>query len=381
MKKIILAPDSFKGTVSSLNICKIMREAALRNFPDCEVISIPVADGGEGTVDSMLAAAGGQKVHVTVKDPRMNDIESFYGLLADGQTAVIEMAAAAGLPMVKGSENPMDTTTYGVGMLIDHALRQGAKTILLGLGGSCTNDGGCGAAAALGVVFKNAEGEAFIPMGGTLCEIASVDVSAVKQRLAGVQIRIMCDVNNPLWGESGAAHVFGPQKGADADMVEFLDRGLRVLGGHLEALRPGVQQMAGAGAAGGMGAGMCAMLGAELVSGIDGVLDTVGFESLLEGCDMVFTGEGRIDGQSLRGKVIFGICRRAKAAGVPVCAIVGDALDDQLQEAAERGLCAVFTTNRRSIPWEQAKPHAAELLTYTVENLFSFMAAMGGNRV
>ena len=376
MKKIILAPDSFKGTMSSLDICNIMRKAALRSFPNCEVIRIPVADGGEGTVESMLAAAGGEKVRVAVSGPRMDGIESFYGMLPDGKTAVIEMAAAAGLPMVKGCENPMDTTTYGVGQLMAHAIEQGAETILLGLGGSCTNDGGCGAAAALGVVFKNQQGEAFIPMGGTLGEIASIDVTEALARLAGVKIRIMCDVNNPLWGENGAAYVFGPQKGANPEMVAFLDGGLRVLGSLLEQIRPGVEQMPGAGAAGGMGAGMCAMLGAELVSGIDGVLDTVGFDRLLDGCDMVFTGEGRIDGQSLRGKVIFGICRRAKAAGVPVCAVVGDALDDQLQEAAERGLCAVFTTNRRAVPWEKARLTAVQDLTHTVESVFSFAAAL-----
>ncbi|MBQ1250094.1 MAG: glycerate kinase [Clostridia bacterium] len=376
MKKIILAPDSFKGTISSLDICNIMKEAALRSFPDCQVISIPVADGGEGTVDSMLAAAGGEKIHVAVKGPRMTDIESFYGRLPDGKTAVIEMAAAAGLPMVKGSENPMDTTTYGVGMLIDHALQNGATNILLGLGGSCTNDGGCGAAAALGVRFMDEEGTEFLPRGGDLARIAAIDLSPVQKKLEGVQIRIMCDVNNPLWGESGAAYVFGPQKGADEEMVRMLDHGLRVLGGLLEDFRPGVETMAGAGAAGGMGAGMCAMLGAELVSGIDGVLDTVGFDGLLEGCDMVFTGEGRIDGQSLRGKVIFGICRRAKAAGVPVCAVVGDALDEQLEEARERGLCAVFTTNRRAMAWEKAKPDARKYLTHTVNNLFAFAAAL-----
>jgi len=376
MKKIILAPDSFKGTVSSLDICNIMGAAARRSFPECEIIRIPVADGGEGTVESMLAAAGGEKISVTVKGPRMGDTESFYGMLPDGKTAVIEMAAAAGLPMVRGCENPMDTTTYGVGMLIAHALEQGARKILLGLGGSCTNDGGCGAAAALGVVFKDKDGQAFIPVGGTLEQIAAIDLTAAQQKLAGVQIRIMCDVDNPLWGENGAAYIFGPQKGADAEKVRLLDRGLRVLGGLLEELRPGVETMPGAGAAGGMGAGMCAMLGAELVSGIDGVLDTVGFDDLLEGCDMVFTGEGRIDGQSLRGKVVFGICRRAKAAGVPVCAVVGDALDDQLQDAAERGLCAVFTTNRRAAAWEKAKLTAVQDLTYAVESLFSFAAAL-----
>lgn len=377
MQKIILAPDSFKGTMRSIEICRIMKREAQKAFPGCEILSIPVADGGEGTVESMLAAAGGRRVRVTVQGPRSEPVESFYGRLPGGKRAVIEMAAAAGLPLVKGCEDPTVTTTYGVGMLMQHAVRKGAREILLGLGGSCTNDGGCGAAAALGVRFLDKNGNSFVPCGGTLEKIARIDPEPARQALAGVRIRLMCDVDNPLYGEHGAAFVFGPQKGADPAMVRRLDRGLRHLGRLLEPLCPGISQMPGAGAAGGMGAGMCALLGAELVSGIDGVLDTVGFEALLEGCDMVFTGEGRIDGQSLRGKVIFGVCRRASARGVPVCAVVGDALDRELGEASARGLCAVFTTNRRAVPWKEARKTAKTDLTHTVRSIFSFAAALG----
>lgn len=375
MKKVILAPDSFKGTMSSMEICDIMETAIREVEPGCRVIKLPVADGGEGTVAAMLAAAGGTRVTTRVSGPFGDEIESFYGLLDGGGIAVVEMAAAAGLPMVKGSEDPLRTTTYGVGQLIAAAVDRGARQVLVGLGGSCTNDGGCGAAAALGVIFYNKDNEAFVPTGGTLRDIARIDVTQAKKRLQGVRVRLMCDVNNPLYGENGAAYVFGPQKGADEAAVRALDGGLRHLGALLDELCPGVSQRPGAGAAGGMGAGLTALLGAESVSGIDGVLDAVRFESMLEGCDMVFSGEGRIDGQSLRGKVIFGVCRRAKQYGVPVCAVVGDALDDQLGEAAGRGLCAVFTTNRRAVPVKEARLTARKDLYHTMKNIMSFLNA------
>ncbi|MEA4921488.1 MAG: glycerate kinase [Clostridiaceae bacterium] len=378
MKKIILAPDSFKGTMGASEICDIMAARAAEAFPKCEIIKIPVADGGEGTVDSMLIAAGGRRVHLKVKGPRFGDIDSFYGILPGEKTAVIEMAAAAGLPMVKGSENPMDTTTFGVGQLIAHAVKNGVCNILLGLGGSCTNDGGCGAAAALGVVFTDEQGKVFIPMGGTLDKISGIDLSGAAELMKNVRVKIMCDVNNPLCGENGAARIFGPQKGADEHMVDMLDRGLAHLGHMLEKIEgcADIMSMPGAGAAGGMGAGLCSMLGAELVSGIDGVLDAVGFEEILDGCDMVLTGEGRIDKQSLGGKVISGICRRASSKAVPVCAVVGDASDSELGTARDIGLWAVFTTNRKAVSWKEAKVTAKADLDSTMLNIFSFVRAV-----
>lgn len=377
MKKVILAPDSFKGTMSAEEICEIMSQEILSVFPDCEIHNVPVADGGEGTVDSFLRAIDGKKHFIKVKGPFFEEIDSFYATVNGGKTAIIEMAAAAGLPMVEGNKNPALTTTFGVGELICHAIENGAEEIILGMGGSATNDGGCGAAAALGVRFTDFDGKEFIPTGATLCNIAGIDISAAREKLKGITLRAMCDVENPLYGENGAAYIYAPQKGADEEMVKSLDDGLRHYGNILERLSgaSGVSQMPGAGAAGGLGAGMYALLGAKLTSGIKTVLDTVDFDSRLKDCDIVFTGEGRIDGQSLKGKVVMGVCERAAKENVPVCAIVGDAQDEGLDAAYERGLTAVITINRMAIPFSQAKPRAKDDLRRTVRNLVRLIAS------
>ena len=229
MSKWILMPDSFKGTMSSLEICQLMREALLRHVPDAEVVSIPVADGGEGSVEAFLAAMGGHRVEVPCTGPDFRKISGFYGLLADGYTAVIEMAAAAGLPLMEGRLCAEGATTYGVGELILAAIRDGARRIILGLGGSATNDGGCGCAAALGVRFLDGTGAEYVPVGGTLDRLCRIDMSHRSPLLNGVEIVTMCDVDNPLCGPNGASAVFGPQKGADPDMVTRLDRNLRHL--------------------------------------------------------------------------------------------------------------------------------------------------------
>ena len=377
MKKIILAPDSFKGTMSSIEICSIMQEEIRAVYPACEILSIPVADGGEGTVDSFLQAVPGEKIATTVKGPYFEDTKSFYGLIDGGKTAIIEMAAAAGLPMVGDNKNPLLTTTYGVGQLVRHAVEHGVTNIVVGIGGSATNDGGCGMAAALGVTFRNAAGDKFVPVGGTLDEIVSIDVSAAHKLLQGVRLRAMCDVNNPLYGENGAAYIFGPQKGADEAAVRLLDSKLRHYGTIIEKIpgKENVCALPGAGAAGGLGAGMYALLNAQLTTGIDAVLDTVHFDQLLINSDLVFTGEGRIDGQSLRGKVVIGVARRAKLQGVPVCAVVGDSLDDGLASAYEMGVSAVFTINRLAIPFTEAKPRAKSDLRYTMRNILGLTKA------
>lgn len=376
MKKVILAPDSFKGTMSSREICDIMSGEILKAFPDCEIHMLPVADGGEGTVDCFLCAVEGERRTVEVNGPFFEKVQAFYGVINNGKTAVVEMAAAAGLPMAEGRLDPSVATTYGVGELMLHAVESGVEEIILGMGGSATNDGGCGAAAALGVRFKNAQGEEFIPTGATLSQIAEIDTSKARERLDGIRLTAMCDVENPLFGKTGAAYVFAPQKGADEKMVELLDEGLRHYGEILDKLPggQGVSALPGAGAAGGLGAGVYALLGASLTSGIQTVLDTVGFDARLDGCDMVFTGEGRIDGQSLKGKVVLGVSRRAAKANVPVCAVVGDALDDGLEQAYEQGLTSVITINRMAIPFSQAKPRAKEDLRATMRNIVSLLA-------
>ncbi len=375
MEKILLVPDSFKGTLSSRQVCQVMAGQLRRFFPQAQVKSIPVADGGEGSVEAFLAAAGGERRTRTVTGPFGEPVEAFYGILGDGRTAVIEMAACAGLPLAEGRLNPERATTYGVGELLLAAKEAGCTKAILGLGGSCTNDGGAGAAAALGAKFTRADGAAFIPTGGTLGEIAALDVSPVAQALQGMELTAMCDIDNPLYGEAGAAAVFAPQKGADAAMVARLDAGLRHLGQvSARCLGRDFSHLPGAGAAGGLGFGMAAFCGAQLRMGIDAVLDAVGFDSLLPGTDVVFTGEGKIDSQSARGKVVSGVAVRCRKAGVPVVAVVGQ-IGQGFEEMYQQGLTAVFSINRAAQPFAESRFHAGENLALTMENIARLLAA------
>ena len=375
MEKILLVPDSFKGTLSSRQVCQVMAGQLRRFFPQAQVKSIPVADGGEGSVEAFLAAAGGERRTRTVTGPFGEPVEAFYGILGDGRTAVIEMAACAGLPLAEGRLNPARATTYGVGELLLAAKEAGCTKAILGLGGSCTNDGGVGAAAALGAKFTRADGAAFIPTGGTLGEIAALDVSPVAQALQGMELTAMCDIDNPLYGDAGAAAVFAPQKGADAAMVARLDAGLRHLGQvSARCLGRDFSHLPGAGAAGGLGFGMAAFCGAQLRMGIDAVLDAVGFDSLLPGTDMVFTGEGKIDSQSARGKVVSGVAVRCRKAGVPVVAVVGQ-IGQGFEEMYQQGLTAVFSINRAAQPFAESRFHAGENLALTMENIARLLAA------
>lgn len=375
MEKILLVPDSFKGTLSSRQVCQVMAGQLRRFFPQAQVKSIPVADGGEGSVEAFLAAAGGERRMLTVTGPFGEPVEAFYGILGDGRTAVIEMAACAGLPLAEGRLNPERATTYGVGELLLAAKEAGCTKAILGLGGSCTNDGGAGAAAALGAKFTRADGAAFVPTGGTLGEIAALDVSPVAQALQGMELTAMCDIDNPLYGEAGAAAVFAPQKGADAAMVARLDAGLRHLGQvSARCLGRDFSHLPGAGAAGGLGFGMAAFCGAQLRMGIDAVLDAVGFDSLLPGTDVVFTGEGKIDSQSARGKVVSGVAARCRKAGVPVVAVVGQ-IGQGFEEMYQQGLTAVFSINRAAQPFAESRFHAGENLALTMENIARLLAA------
>ena len=375
MEKILLVPDSFKGTLSSRQVCQVMAGQLRRFFPQAQVKSIPVADGGEGSVEAFLAAAGGERRMLTVTGPFGEPVEAFYGILGDGRTAVIEMAACAGLPLAEGRLNPERATTYGVGELLLAAKEAGCTKAILGLGGSCTNDGGAGAAVALGAKFTRADGTAFVPTGGTLGEIAALDVSPVAQALQGMELTAMCDIDNPLYGEAGAAAVFAPQKGADAAMVARLDAGLRHLGQvSARCLGRDFSHLPGAGAAGGLGFGMAAFCGAQLRMGIDAVLDAVGFDSLLPGTDVVFTGEGKIDSQSARGKVVSGVAARCRKAGVPVVAVVGQ-IGQGFEEMYQQGLTAVFSINRAAQPFAESRFHAGENLALTMENIARLLAA------
>lgn len=375
MKKFVLIPDSFKGTMSSSRICEIMEENIRPYYPDAEIVKIPVADGGEGSVDAFLTAVGGKKVTVPVKGPYFEDVKGFYGILEDG-TAVVEMAACAGLPMVGDNKQPDKTTTYGVGQLIAHAAKSGCRKIVVGLGGSATNDCGAGAAAAIGIKFLDENGESFVPSGGTLSRVKKIDCSGKLPELADVEIVTMCDIDNPLYGPAGAAYVFAPQKGADEKMVEFLDGQLKAFAATIQSeLGQDVAEIPGAGAAGGMGAGMVAFFSSRLQMGIETVLDTVAFDKVAADADFVFSGEGKIDFQSLRGKVVIGVARRAQKLGVPLIAIVGD-IGDGVQGAYDMGVSAIFSINRVAKDFREVMGRSESDLGLTMDNLMRFVKRM-----
>lgn len=380
MKKVIIIPDSFKGTLSAKQICRILKEKVHQQFPACEVVTVPVADGGEGSVDCFLEALGGRKETVQVHGPYMELMEAEYGILSDG-TAVVEMASCAGLPLVEDRKNPKKTTTYGVGELILAAAKAGSKRIITGLGGSCTNDGGCGMATALGIRFYDAQDRGFVPTGGTLKEIRRIDMSRREKLLDQIELLAMCDITNPLTGPEGAAHVFSPQKGADEGMIQELEAGMVHYASILEQTvqMPKLRELPGGGAAGGMGAGMAALLGAKLIPGIQAVLDTVQFDTLAEHADLILTGEGKIDSQSIHGKVLSGIARRGKALGIPVVAIAGGIDREALPELYRDGLTAAFSINQLPEDFSVSRRKSMENLETEMENLMRLIAAFPVN--
>lgn len=372
--KFVLIPDSFKGTLSSVQICKIIAEKIREHFSDSEILEIPVADGGEGSVEAFLLAAGGEKVKARVKNPYFEDMDSYFGLLDDGKTAVVEMASCAGLPLVENRKNPRLTTTYGVGQLMLAAAKRGVKKIIVGLGGSATNDGGCGAAAAAGAKFYNKEGQEFIPTGGTVKDIERIDLSGMDKVFENVEMITMCDIDNPMYGPFGASYVFAPQKGADAECVEELDEGMKNLSRVItETIGKDISQMPGTGAAGAMGAGMVAFFDAKLQMGIETVLDTVQFDQEIADADYIFTGEGKLDAQSLRGKVVMGIAKRAQRQEKKVIAVVGGADDKNIQDAYQRGVTAVFSINRLPQDFSVSRKYSVENLSYTVDNILRLL--------
>ncbi|MDF2633037.1 MAG: glycerate kinase [Caproiciproducens sp.] len=376
MKKVVLIPDSFKGTMSSGEICGIMKNQIEIYYPQAEVVAIPVADGGEGSVDAFLTAMGGRKVYTDVKGPYMEDMEAFYGVV-DSNTAIVELAVCAGLPLVENNRHPDQTTTYGVGQLMVHAATHGCSKIIVGIGGSCTNDLGTGAAAAAGVKFYDKAGNLFVPTGGTLCEIDRIDLSGLDPALKNVEIVGMCDIDNPLYGENGAAYVFAPQKGADENLVRRLDEGLRSASKVIkEQLNIDVSQISGAGAAGGVGGGMVAFFGAGLQMGIEVILNTVGFDRLADNADLIISGEGKMDTQSLNGKVVIGVARRAKRIGVPLVAVVGD-IGDGIEQAYQEGVSGVFSINRVAVDFKEAKQRSQSDLALTMNNLMRFLVRLG----
>ena len=373
MQNFILVPDSFKGTLSAIEVCNIMKSSIKNLYKDAYIISVPVADGGEGTVDSFLYALGGEKKSVWVSDAfNEQKILAHYAMLKD-DIAVIEMAACAGLPLVKNRLEPDKTTTFGVGELIIDAINSGAKKIILGLGGSATNDGGCGMAAALGVKFKDEQNQEFIPTGGTLSQIYKIDMNNIYSKIKDVEFISMCDVDNPLCGKLGASAVFAPQKGADEDMVKLLNEGLAHLAKIIKRdLHIEVKDVKGAGAAGGLGAGSIAFLQSKLTKGIDVILDTIKFDELVSKADIVFTGEGKFDSQSLHGKVVMGVANRSQKYKTPVIVVTG-AIGENIQEAYNKGITAIFSINKEPMEFSKSALKSKENMILTMENILRLL--------
>ena len=332
--KIVIASDSFKGSLASMEVARSVEMGILDVFPSCDVVKVAVADGGEGTMDALCQSLGGKVVRIPVEDPIGRTIFASYVILQDGITAVLEMSSASGLTLLMPAErNPMLTSTYGTGQLIDDAIGRGCRRFLVGIGGSATNDAGMGMLKALGYRFLDAAGNVLPGAGASLSKVCGIDCSGVSQAVRDSEFIVACDVDSPLYGPDGAAYVFAPQKGADPDMVKALDDGLRqyadaVASGEASIMKDAAS-MPGAGAAGGLGYAFVAFFGARLQRGVDMVLDAVGFDSIIEGADLVITGEGRIDAQTLTGKTPYGVLQRASRQNIPVIALAGSvALDD-----------------------------------------------------
>lgn len=377
MTRFLFACDSFKGTISSARSAQLLSEEALRFFADAELRSVEVADGGEGTVDAVVAAVGGQTRTVNVHGPRGAFADAAYGLL-DGNRAIIEMAAASGLPMLALEDrDPRATSTFGTGELILDALDQGVRDISLAIGGSATNDGGMGCMRALGVRFLDAEGAELEGVGADLARVASIDLSGMDQRIAQTSFHVMCDVDNPLTGPRGATYVFGPQKGATPQIADELEQGMRSYAQVLAQTFEGFDETAaGMGAAGGLGAAGRAFLNAELLPGVEQVLNLVGFDALLEGCNLCVTGEGHADSQSAHGKVVSGVAARCRRADVPCVAIVGG-MNADARELLDCGVDALVPTVIDVATLTEVLDHAEENFRMAAERIFA-LVSIGG---
>lgn len=368
--RFLFASDSFKGTITSEQSIRLLTAAAEKIFPGCETAGVPVADGGEGTVEAVVEATGGSWRRVTVHGPLMEEAEGFYGVFHK-DCAVIEMAAASGLPMVPVEKrNPLRTTTYGTGELIRDALNQGMRKLSIAIGGSATNDGGMGAMRALGIRFLDSEGKELMGFGADLARVADIDISGLDPAAKEAQITVMCDVTNPLTGPDGATYTFGKQKGGTPEILDELEAGMKNYAAVMrEKLGIDVENNAGAGAAGGLGAALCGFLNASLKSGIDTVLDLIDFDSLLEGTDLVVTGEGRIDWQSAFGKVPSGIGQRCKGRGIPAVALVGG-MGQGAEKLFEFGIDSILPTINGAMDIQEACCRAEELYADAAERMF-----------
>jgi glycerate 2-kinase len=366
--KIVIASDSYKGTNTSWRVASLIEEGILRVLPQADIIKVPVADGGEGTVDAILTALEGTSHTVQVKGPLAVPCEARWG--SAGDTAIMEMAEASGLPILKRDElNPLKTTTFGTGQMIKEALDQGFRKIIIGIGGSATNDGGLGMAQALGAHFYDTQGVE-IPRaagGGDLGRVAKADFSDLDSRLNELDMTVACDVTNPLLGEEGATYTYGKQKGATPEMQKELEAGMTSYADVLsQALGQDWRDEPGAGAAGGLGFGLVAIGGARIHSGINTILDFIGLDKHIKEADLVITGEGKIDGQSLYGKVPMGIAERCKPYGKPLLAIVGD-IGPGIEKAYGLGIDSIMSTVNKAMPLEKALADSSELLVEAAE--------------
>ncbi|MDK7100476.1 glycerate kinase [Klebsiella aerogenes] len=378
--KIVIAPDSYKESLSALDVATAIETGFREIYPHAEYVKVPVADGGEGTVEAMVAATQGHIVQVSVTGPLGEPVNAFYGLSGDMRCAYIEMAAASGLESVPPTRrNPLQTTSWGTGELIRHALDAGVSQIIIGIGGSATNDGGAGMAQALGAKLLSAGQQQIAPGGGALETLARIDLSELDPRLADCRIDVACDVTNPLTGPQGASAVFGPQKGATAAMIERLDRGLQHFAQIIDRdLDIDVLNLEGGGAAGGMGAALYAFCGANLRPGIEIVTDALGLADLVADADLVITGEGRIDSQTIHGKVPVGVAKVAKRFNVPVIGIAGSLTAD-VGVVHQHGLDAVFSVLYSVCTLEEALANAAANVRMTARNVAAVLE-MGGKR-
>ena len=364
--KIIIAPDSFKGSLSAAEAADCI-ERGIKKIIDCETVKIPMADGGEGTVDAMAESLGGALVSTKVKGPLFDEVNATY--LVAGNVAVIEMSAASGITLIPRDRlDPMRASTFGTGELILDAIKRGCDKIILGIGGSATNDGGAGMAAALGVRFLDVNGEAVCPCGGELGKIATIDLSGQIPEIKNTEFFVACDVNNPICGESGASYVFGPQKGADTKTVRLLDANLSHFADKIkEQLGIEVRSLQGGGAAGGLGAGLYAFCGAKLRRGVDIICDAVGLADKIKGADLIITGEGCTDYQTAFGKLPSGVASLAKSAGIP-CLLISGAINGDISQLYSKGVVAAYATVTDDVPLAEAIKNAAQNLERTAEN-------------
>ncbi len=366
--KIVIAPQSFKGSLAAWEVAESIERGIRRVVPRADILVLPMADGGEGTVDALVFSTGGRFMKCEVTGPLGDKVEANWGILGDGATAVLEMAAASGLILLAPEKrNPLVTTTYGTGEMVRAVLDAGCRRIIIGIGGSATNDGGAGMAQALGAQLTDRDGRELAPGGAALARLNHIDVSGMDSRLKECRITIASDVTNTLCGAEGASWVYGPQKGATEDMCRQLDKALENYAAVIRKdLGIDIMDMPGAGAAGGLGAGLAVFLGAELVPGIDIVSEAVGLAEHLKGATLVFTGEGRLDSQTMFGKAVAGVTARAKEAGVPVVALTGG-IEGNMSDLYEQGISSVLCIAPGPISVEESQEKASQLITDTAE--------------